>query len=80
MFRKAAICRAVTVEYKDPSGRKFSQTYQHAIHSTIGRTAPPAGMSAVTVAEAPSLVAEDLLLRFVKDLQATAAAAVAKST
>jgi hypothetical protein len=58
----------MTVEYRDSSGRVMTKTYQHAIYTAIGNATPPPGISPVTLAEAPALVAEDMLLHFLKDL------------
>jgi hypothetical protein len=59
----------MTVEYSQPGQPTLTKTYQHAIYTTIGNATPPPGIEPVSLAEAPSLVAEDMLLHFVKDLQ-----------
>lgn len=59
----------MTVEYSQPGQPTLTRTYQHAIYTTIGNATPPPGIEPVSLAEAPSLVAEDMLLHFVKDLQ-----------
>jgi hypothetical protein len=59
----------MTVEYSLPGQPTLTRTYQHAIYTTIGNATPPPGIEPVSLAEAPSLVAEDMLLHFVKDLQ-----------
>ena len=63
----------MTVDYQDKQGLSLAKTYQHAIYTTIGNASPPPGISPVTISEAPSLVAEDMLLHFLKDLEATKA-------
>ncbi len=60
----------MTVEYDRPGKAAFHKTYQHAIYTTIGNASPPPGIAPVTLLEAPSLVAEQMLLHFVKDLMA----------
>ena len=60
----------MTVEYSRPGKPVITKTYQHAIYTTIGNASPPPGITPVSLSEAPSLVAEDMLLHFVKDLQA----------
>ena len=59
----------MTVEYSRLGKPVVSKTYQHAIYTTIGNASPPPGIPSVTLIEAPSLVAEDMLLHFVKDLE-----------
>lgn len=59
----------MTVEYSRPGKPVLTKTYQHAIYTTIGNATPPPGITPVTMLEAPSLVAEDMLLHFVKDLE-----------
>jgi hypothetical protein len=63
----------MTVEYSRPGRPTLKRTYQHAIYTTIGNASPPPGIAPVTLMEATSLVAEDMLLHFVKDLQAEGA-------
>ena len=59
----------MTVEYSRPGKHTIKKAYQHAIYTTIGNASPPPGITPVSLSEAPSLVAEDMLLHFVKDLQ-----------
>lgn len=44
-------------------------TYQHAIHSTIGRKEGPEGLEPMTLMEAFGDVVEDLILNFIRDVQ-----------
>jgi len=44
-------------------------TYQHAIHSTIGRKEGPEGLEPMTLIEAFGDVVEDLILNFIRDVQ-----------
>lgn len=55
--------------FRDTANHKYKATYQHAIHTAIGRTERPAGLTPMTVTEAFGRVIEDVTLNFVKDLQ-----------
>lgn len=44
-------------------------SYKHAIHTTIGNTKAPSGMTPTTLADAFSRVVEDAVLNCVQDLQ-----------
>lgn len=53
-------------------GKKFEKKYEHAIHSTIGNKAPPVtGVAPTKPVEAFGLVLEDVLLEFIKEMQAS---------
>jgi hypothetical protein len=59
----------MTVEYVAEGSPTFTGTYQHAIYTTIGNAKPPPGIDPITLSEAPSFVAEDMLLHFLKELE-----------
>ncbi len=60
----------MTVNYSRTTGSKFSRSYEHAVHSVIGNASAPAGaIGPMSPVEAATRVAEDLVRRFLKDVQ-----------
>lgn len=55
--------------FRDATNHKYKATYQHAIHTAIGHTERPAGLTPTTVTIAFGRVIEDTTLNFVEDLQ-----------
>ena len=56
--------------FRDGSGQDHKYSYQHAIHTAIGRKKPPAtDLKPTTPADAFGHVVEDVILNFLKDLQ-----------
>jgi hypothetical protein len=55
--------------YNDGSGKEQKYTYQHAIHTWLGRKKPQTDLEPTTPANAFSRVVEDIILNFIKDLQ-----------
>lgn len=55
--------------YNDGSGKEQKYTYQHAIHTWIGRKKPQTDLEPTTATNAFSRVVEDVILNFIKDLQ-----------
>jgi hypothetical protein len=60
------------VYQKDGEDKQYS--YQHALHTAIGSTERPAGLTPTTPAEGFARVVEDVMLNFIKDLQDSGAA------
>lgn len=61
----------ITIELTDKYGTKISETYQHALHTTIGnKKAPFDNVQATTPADGFGKVMEQTLLNFIKDMQA----------
>lgn len=58
-----------TFTFHDAANHERKMTYQHAIHTAIGRTERPAGLTPTTTADAFGRVVEDVVLNFVQDLQ-----------
>lgn len=59
----------ITMSYDDSNG-PFSKSYEHAIHSTIGKEAAPfADVPALGLKDAFSGVLESAILTFLKDMQ-----------
>jgi hypothetical protein len=52
-------------------GGVTEQKYQHAILSTVGNASGPPGLTAVPLAMAVNQVADDIVLNFLKDMQAS---------
>lgn len=71
-----AVGTAVTDEYEmivqfdTGSGEVIRKSYRHAIHTVIGNAKPPPGLESMSPEQATSVVAQDLVLHFLKDLQA----------
>lgn len=59
----------MTISYHYGENQVFENSYEHALHSTIGLKSAPAGMEPVTYADAFDQIAEDMLLRFLVDFQ-----------
>jgi hypothetical protein len=59
----------MTAQYTRKGGDVFESTHRHAIHSFLGNAKPPAGISLMPLADAPPLVAEDMVLHFLKELE-----------
>lgn len=55
--------------YNDGSGKEQKYTYQHAIHTWVGRKKPQTDLEPTTPTDAFSRVVEDVILNFIKDLQ-----------
>jgi hypothetical protein len=61
----------VTITYTDSSGKEQSKKYKHALHTTIGnKKAPFDNVEPTTPADAFGTIVEQVLLNFVKDMQA----------
>ncbi len=58
-----------TYIYRSAEGKEQKYSYAHAIHTAIGRTERPAGLTPTTIADAFGRVVEDSTLNFVRDLQ-----------
>lgn len=59
----------------DNGGAAQKLDYKHAIHTSVGNAKAPEGMTATTPANAFGQVIDDVVLNFVKDLQARGALA-----
>ena len=60
----------MTAKYCDANGKEFAREYQHAIHTTIGNhAAPMENVTPTPMAKIPAVIAEDLILRLLVDLQ-----------
>ena len=55
------------------SGNVIEKKYEHAIISTVGNASGPPGLSAVPPATAINQVVDDIVLNFLKDMQAEGA-------
>lgn len=55
--------------YNDGSGKEQKYTYQHAIHTWVGRKKPQTDLEPTTITNAFNQVVEDVILNFIKDLQ-----------
>ena len=60
----------LTATYTPVNGNPVIRTYKHAIHSTIGAHSAPKGMEPVPLVDAFDQVVEEMLLNFLRDLQA----------
>lgn len=60
----------VTIEFTDNNGKKMTEQYKHALHTTIGnKDAPFANVEATTLSDGFGTVVEQVLLNFIKDMQ-----------
>tara|TARA_Y100000816_G_C25913017_1_gene476170 strand:- start:59 stop:664 length:606 start_codon:yes stop_codon:yes gene_type:complete len=57
------------ISYTDSKGSTTLRNYRHAIHTTVGNAAGPAGVIADTPDNAFSKVIEEILLNFIIDMQ-----------
>jgi hypothetical protein len=57
------------IVYSDGSGKEQKYTYQHAIHTWVGKKMPQTSLEPTTVTKAFNRVVEDIILNFLKDLQ-----------
>jgi len=55
--------------YRDAGNQQYQTVYQHAIHSTVGNAASPAGLTPTTPDKAFGVVVEDVVLNFIQELQ-----------
>ena len=58
----------ITIVYADANGT-IEKQYEHALHSTIGRTKPPTDAAPTTPVQAVDQVVEDALIHFIRDMQ-----------
>lgn len=59
----------MTISYRYANNQVFENTYDHALHSTVGIKSAPEGMQPVSYADAFDQIVEDLLLRFLVDFE-----------
>ncbi len=59
-----------TCSYQDVSGKQYSNSYHHALYTTIGKACAPVSTKPTTPILGFEEVVEDIMLTFVKDLQA----------
>lgn len=59
----------ITYLFFPAEGNERKYSYEHAIHTAIGRTERPVGLTPTTTADAFAKVMEDSTLNFLKDLQ-----------
>lgn len=61
----------ITIDFDDGNGAKRTESYKHALHTTIGnKGAPFDNVEPTTPADAFGTVVEQTLLNFIKDMQA----------
>ncbi len=61
----------ITIEFTDSNGKKLTENYKHALHTTIGnKSAPFNNVESTTPADGFGTVVEQTLLNFIKEMQA----------
>lgn len=58
----------ITIVYNDGNGT-IEKKYEHALHTTIGKTKPPTNAAPTTPVQAFDQVIEDAVIHFIRDMQ-----------